>query len=143
MGCFYGMDGYTYIDRHLGYRLLITEAYLEYSQKRRSVSVEVSLKNVGFAPLYKKPKINLILYNENKGEVLSKEIPSDITSLTGGEDAQMCQTVYAEVPASELSKSEYTVYFSVEDSDTGERILLANEQDEEEYGYRIGTIERY
>ncbi len=143
VGCFYGMDGYTYIDRHLGYRLLITEAYLEYSQKRRSVSVEVSLKNVGFAPLYKKPKINLILYNENKGEVLSKEIPGDITSLTGGEDAQMCQTVYAEVPASELSKSEYTVYFSVEDSDTGERILLANEQDEEEYGYRIGTIERY
>ena len=39
VGCFYGMDGYTYIDRHLGYRLLITEAYLEYSQKRRSVSL--------------------------------------------------------------------------------------------------------
>ena len=55
----------------------------------------------------------------------------------------MCQTAYAEVPAGELSKSDYTVYFSIEHQDTGRHILLANEQDEEEYGYRIGTIKRY
>ena len=142
-GCFNGMDGGTYIDRHLGYRLLIADADLEYSRKKRCVSVEVLLKNVGFAPLYEKPRINLVLYNEKKGEILSKEMSCDIRNLVGGEDAQMCQTAYAEVPAGELSKSDYTVYLSIEHQDTGRHILLANEQDEEEYGYRIGTIKRY
>lgn len=143
VGCFYGMDGLTYIDRHLGYRLLVTEAYLEYRQRQRCVLVEVSLKNVGFAPLYKETRINLTLYNEEEEELLSKEMACDIRSLTGGEDAKMCRTVYAEIPVSALSKSEYTVCFSIEDRDTGKRILLANEQDEEEYGYPIGVVNVY
>lgn len=142
-GCFCGMDGYTYIERHLGYRLLIADTYLKYSEERRSVSVEVSLKNVGFAPLYKSPQINLILYNEDKEEILSKEMSCDIKSLTGGEEADKRQTAYAEIPVSELSKSDYTAYFSIEDPDTGKHIMLANEQDEEAYGYRIGSVKVY
>jgi len=139
-GCFYGMDGYTYIDRHLGYRLLITDIHLEYSKKQRCISAEISLKNVGFAPLYKEPEINIVLYNEEKDELMSKEVSYDIRKLAGGEEAGMCQTVYAEIPVSELSKSDYIVYFSIEDPDSGKHILLANEQDEEEYGYRIGVV---
>ena len=143
VGCFYGLDGYTYIDRHLGYRLLIADTYLEYRQRQRSLLVEVALKNVGFAPLYKETKINLILYREDEEKLLSKEMTCDLSGLSGGEEAEECQTAYAEIPVSELSQSEYTVYFSIEDLDTGKHILLANEQDVEEYGYRIGTVQVY
>lgn len=139
-GCFYGMDGCTYMERHLGYRLLITDTYLDYRQKQSCISVEVSLKNVGFAPLYQEVKINLTLYNEEEKELLSKEMICDIRSLTGGEDTETCQTAYARIPVSELSKSEYTVYFSIEDMGTGKHIQLANEQDEGEYGYPIGAV---
>ena len=139
-GCFYGMDGYTYIDRHLGYRLLIADVCLEYRQKQRCVSAEVSLKNAGFAPLYKTPKVILALYNEDGEEVLSKEMSCDVKSLVGGTKTDQCRSAYTEIPVGELSRSDYMAFFSIEDSDTGRHILLANEQDAEEYGYRIGTV---
>ena len=41
-GCFYGMDGCTYIDRHLGYRLLIADTNLEYKKEQRCISVGVT-----------------------------------------------------------------------------------------------------
>ena len=40
----------------------------------------------------------------------------------------------------ELQREEYEVYFYMEDPDTGKEIQLANEEEEEEYGYHIGTI---
>lgn len=142
-GCFGGMDGYTYIDRHLGYRLLIADTNLEYRKKQRSISVEVFLKNVGFAPLYKEPKIHMVLYNEENGKLISKEMSCTVRELAGGEESETLEAAYGKIPVHELSKSDYTVYFFMEDTDTGKHILLANEQDEEENGYRIGTVKIY
>ena len=142
-GCFFGMDGYTYIERHLGYRLLIADTALTYSKGRRCISVEVSLKNVGFAPIYKEPTINVVLYREKDGELLEKEMSCAVRKLTGGEESDMVQDAQVEIPVSELTKTEYRVYFFVEDLDTGKHIELANEQDEEAYGYCIGTVRLY
>lgn len=142
-GCFFGMDGYTFIDRHLGYRFLITDINLEYKRKKRCISVGVSLKNVGFAPLYREPILHITLFNKEDGEMISKEISGAIRDLAGGEESEMCQTVYGEIPVNELSKSEYTVYFYIEDKDTGKHILLANEQNEQEYGYHISNLRLY
>lgn len=139
-GCFEGMDGYTYIDRHLGYRLLIADTNLEYQKKQRCISVEVLLKNVGFAPLYKEPEIHMVLHDKENDELISKEMLCDVRELAGGEESERLQAAYSSINVNELSKSDYTVYFFIEDSDTGKHILLANEQDEEEYGYRIGTV---
>lgn len=142
-GCFFGMDGYTYIERHLGYRLLITDTALTYSKERRCISVEVSLKNVGFAPIYKETKINMVLYREDNGELLEKEMSCAVRKLTGGEESDMVQNTQVEISVSELTKTEYRIYFFVEDLDTGKHIELANEQDEEAYGYCIGTVRLY
>lgn len=142
-GCFYGMDGYTYIERHLGYRLLIAGTNLGYNRKRQCVSVEVSLRNVGFAPLYKDPKISVILYNEAEDEVLSKKMSCAVRELIGGKESDKLRTASAQIPVNELSKSEYKVYFLMEDPDTQRHILLANEQEEEEYGYHIGLVNLY
>lgn len=142
-GCFFGMDGYTYIERHLGYRLLIADTALVYNKKQRHISVEVSLKNIGFAPLYKESKINLVLYREDNEELMEKEMSCDIRGLAGGEESDTVQMAQAEIPVSDLSKAEYKAYFSIEDLNTGRHIEMANEQDEGEYGYCIGTVRLY
>lgn len=139
-GCFYGMDGLSYIERHLGYRLTLTDASLRYQSKEDMLAAEVTLKNVGFAPLYKKVKVRMILYDQKNDQTLFFPIDQDLHTLAGGSQAEDILTLSAEIPFNELMEKEYTVYFSIVDADTGELILLANEEDAEQYGYRIGKV---
>lgn len=138
--CFRGMDGYTYIERHLGYRLFISNASVEYNEEKSSIDVEVSLRNVGFAPLYKNTKIKLVLYHDELGQCPPIDMRCDVHKLTGGDETEAVETAYAKVHLDELQRGDYEVYFYMEDADTGEAILLANEEEEEEYGYHIGMI---
>lgn len=138
--CFQGMDGYNYIERHLGYRILITEASLEENKEKNGIDVAVTLKNVGFAPMYRRPKIKLILYDEKDGQYPPIEMKCDVQKLVGGEEAELTERAEAKLTLGELQRGEYEVYFHMEDPDTGKSILLANEEEEEEYGYHIGSI---
>ena len=63
-----------------------------------------------------------------------------LTSLAGGEHKEDVLELEAEIPSKDLSEREYSLYFSIVDPDTGEHILLANEQEEESFGYLIGTV---
>lgn len=139
-GCFYGMDGYTYIERHLGYRLLIKDAELIYSKEKSCVNASVTLKNVGFAPLYKIPEIKVTLRSKKDGQILKKKMSCAVKELAGGEESEVLQDAYAEILLEGLERGEYDVYFSMEDPADGKTIMLANEQEEEEHGYRIGRI---
>lgn len=139
-GCFDGMDGYTYMERHLGYRLLIHDACLKPSEDKKNVYAAVNLKNVGFAPLYKMPKIKLILYSEEEGQLPPMEMSCAIDQLVGGEEKDALQLAGVKIAVDELKRRRYEVYFFMEDPDTGRSILMANEEEEEAYGYRIGTI---
>ena len=140
-GCFYGMDGYTYIERHLGYRLLIKKADFAYHFSNRCLEISVTMKNAGFAPIYIKPVMGLVLYDSKQGTYQSYEIEGDLRRLAGGSESEEELTVTAAVSAGKLSHTRYEVYFFITDPKTGERIFLANEQDAEEYGYHIGNIE--
>ena len=51
--CFNGMDGLSYVERHLGYRLLIKKADFSYEYWPDTLTVSVTLQHVGFAPLYR------------------------------------------------------------------------------------------
>ena len=140
-GCYKGMDGYTYIERHLGYRLLIKKAHLK--SFGDYIEVYVVMDNVGFAPLYFKPEIELILCNKEGGEYLTYKMEGDLRELVGGNEEGKSLALKAEIPLDDLLPTKYEVYFSISHPSTGQRILLANEQDIEEYGYSVGTIERY
>ena len=139
-GCFDGMDGYTYMERHLGYRLLIHDTCLKPSKDKKSVYAAVHLKNVGFAPLYKTPKIKLILYSEEEGQLPPMEMSCAVDQLVGGKERDALQMAGVKIAVDELKRGRYEVYFFMEDQDTGRGILMANEEEEEEYGYRIGRI---
>lgn len=140
-GCFDGMDGYTYIERHLGYRLLITEAELKADEESERLAADITLKNIGFAPIYKEPKLRVVFYNEKEPKLLSSEVSGLVCELTGGNETEKTVVLHADIAADELGKGEYKVYFSIVDSDTEAHIQLANEQEEEQYGYCIGTVE--
>lgn len=140
-GCFKGMDGYTYIERHLGYRLLIKKAEFHHNTFMDYIEAGVTIRNAGFAPLYAEPTAELILYDKEQNTCLTYEMKGSLCELTGGNEAEQTVTLRADLPVDEMKQTKYEVYFSLTDSRTGDRILLANEQDMEEYGYGIGSIE--
>lgn len=63
-----------------------------------------------------------------------------IDQLVGGEEKDALQLAGVKIAVDELKRRRYEVYFFMEDPDTGRSILMANEEEEEAYGYRIGTI---
>lgn len=138
-GCFEGMDGYSYIERHLGYRLFIEKAVIK-EQNEETLSVDIEIKNAGFAPIYREPELNLTFYNEEEPKLLSHELSGSVHELSGGRDSEESLTIHTDIEVSELEKGTYKVYFSMIDPDSGEHIQLANEEEEEQYGYRIGMV---
>lgn len=139
-GCFYGMDGLTYMERHLGYRLLITDTAVTHNLPDSHFSVDITMKNVGFGPLYRDAEVVLTLYNEKKEEVLTYEVPQNLRKLSGGSQADEAMTIHKSISLSELSEKKYKIYVSVTDSRTGKPIFLANEQEPDYYGYELATI---
>lgn len=148
-GCFDGMDGLTYMERHLGYRLLINKAVIKEQSKEKSdgekkskktLAVDIEMKNVGFAPIYKEPEVSVVFYNGEERSLLSYELSGSLHELAGGKESEESVTLHTDVGVDELKKGTYEVYFSIVDPDSGKHIQLANEEEEEQYGYRIGAV---
>lgn len=140
-GCFSGMDGLSYMERRLGYRLLISGVTMERRAFQHEVAVGVSFRNEGFAPLYKEPVLTLSL-RETDGSLVG-EYPAghNLRGLPGGLEAEKTETVQWAVPTEGLAAGRYKVYLRLEDPGSGQEILLANTQDSGPYGYCLGEIE--
>ncbi len=140
--CFDGMDGLTYMERHLGYRLVLREAALEYDWKTDKLTAGITLQNVGFAPVYREAEVKLALYDRERGREYAYSLDSgqDIRSLVGGTESQKHMTLNWELPMSGLPQGELEIWFSITDVLSGDMILLGNEQEPESRGYRVGTL---
>lgn len=138
--CFDGMDGLSYMERHLGYRLLISEVQLNQKFGKDTIEAEVILKNVGFAPIYKPCTIRMVMINENGSRVFEQEVSAQFSELTGGHQSDKENTIVFQLP---LPKEEahFSLQFEIVDSGSGREIQLANEQSRMEYGYSIGQFE--
>ena len=68
------------------------------------------------------------------------EMSCAVDQLVGGEERDALQMAGVKIAVDELKRGRYEVYFFMEDQDTGRSILMANKEEEEEYGYRIGRI---
>lgn len=141
-GCFDGMDGLSYIARHLGYRLVIRGTALDYDWKADRLTARITLQNVGFAPVYREAAAELTLYDRERGRkyVYALEDGQDIRDLAGGTEEEEQMTLKWELPLGGLPSGELEVYFSLTDVSSGERILFGNEQEPEPSGYRVGTL---
>ncbi len=140
-GCFDGMDGCTYIERHLGYRLLIDEVDFIYRFWENRLFANIRLRNVGFAPMYRKAMIELILCDETGNEAARYKVDGNLRELAGGNEAEQKLKIRTDLELNELGAGKYEVYLLITDSESGKPIQLANEQEEGVYGYRIGKME--
>ena len=138
--CFDGMDGLSYIRRHLGYRLLLSEVSMQHDFWEDTAEITVALQNVGFAPVYKEYEPVLLVKDET-GQTIYEESPSgDVRSLLGGNEADRKESFSVSVPLRGVKKECYSVYFALRDTADGSFITFANEQKIENEGYKIGTI---
>lgn len=140
--CFDGMDGLSYMERHLGYRLVIRGTALDYDWKADRLTTRVTLQNVGFAPVYREAAAELTLYDRERGRkyVYALEDGQDIRNLAGGTEEEELMTLKWDLPLGGLPSGELEVYFVVTDVLSGEEILFGNEQEPDQSGYRVGTL---
>lgn len=140
-GCFNGMDGYTYVERHLGYRLFIESVQLSYRRRGARLSVKIDMRNVGFAPVYRNPELKLLIHKEGtEEEPFVYPIDGWLSCLAGGDEAETVLTLRTEINLEEFSEGNYKIYFAVVDPASQIHIRLANQQNEEIYGYCLGTV---
>lgn len=139
-GCFNGVDGLSYMERHLGYRLLIQNVELGYDFKEDVLSVDITMQNVGFAPLYQEADLWIHLCDQEGSTLHSYKIDQDIRDLTGGTNADTLLTLHKEISLAGQQPGNLSILFEICDEVSGRSILLANEQDPEEYGYLLGEM---
>lgn len=141
-GCFDGMDGYTYVERHLGYRLLIDSAQIRYRRREKTLSVVIHMKNKGFAPIYKAPQLKLFLRKEGtEEEPLAYDIQGELNRLTGGTESETVLSLEKEIVLEQVPEGKYEIFFAAVDPDTQSRIQMANDQNQELLGYCLGSVE--
>ena len=137
--CYDGMDGLSYMECHMGYRLLIKKVKMKQDFWKDTLQVSVTMQNVGFAPIYKPCEANLTFYGED-GQKYKVKLKQTLSKLPGGNDVAKKQTLTATIPLDKIEGGSSTAYFSLTDSTSGLPILLANEQTYEDKGYEIGQV---
>lgn len=135
------MDGLTYMERHLGYRLVLRESGLSYDFKSDVLTAEAVLQNVGFAPVYKEADARILLWNGESGQLHSYELQQDVRELPGGTEKEKLLRFRMELPLAGMPPGSYQILFEITDAATGRRILFGNEQEPGEHGYQLGTME--
>lgn len=140
-GCFDGMDGLSYIERHLGYRLVLRKAAADYDFAGDRLTVKADLQNVGFAPVYRETQVRVVLYHEESGAFSSYVVEQDVRELSGGMESEEVLTLSADISLTGKPPGVYGIFLCLEDVYSGQRLLLGNEQDAEALGYRIGSVE--
>lgn len=140
-GVFQGMDGLSYMERHLGYRLVLREAELQYDFERDALNISVLLQNVGFAPLYRDAEVSFLLREETGDRTYVYELEQELSDLEVGTGPEQTFSFHREISLWGEQETNFAVYVEIRDRLSGKRILLGNEQEPEEYGYRIGSVE--
>lgn len=139
-GIWDGMDGLTFVDRHLGYRYLIERSRLRWSFWNNTLDITAEVKNTGFAPIYHAARCALLFVSD--GEVKHTiALDGDLRSLAGGRSQDKTLTFSTTLSMCDLPKADYQVYFKVTSEKYGSEIHLANKETVDGLGCLIGSIE--
>ncbi len=76
---YYGKDGYTYIQNHLGYRFVLRKSEIvDKIEANDTIKIKLQIENVGFANLINDKKVTLILEKDGS----TYELPTEIDATT-------------------------------------------------------------
>ena len=129
-----GMDGLSYVDRHLGYRFVVrgaqvkTEGWL-----RKTATLTVEVENVGFAPRYTPGRVEIVFQPEEGGEPVVTEAETDVRGWKPGETVR----ISAEAPE---GIGRYEVFLRAAGGQNGEPILFANEGTHADGAVALGVL---
>lgn len=140
-GVWDGMDGLTYVERHLGYRFTLRKASMTYRFWRNALRVELDLRNAGFAPAYHPMTAELVFVDTRGEEKYVFPLAGDIRSLAGGADRDRTLRLTGELPLGELERGNYKICFRVRSERYAREIELANTDRYGGHGYLIGGIQ--
>ena len=118
---YYGMSGFDYIERHLGYRLMIKSIDLTY-EKYGKYEIKVRMRNVGFGSLLKTKKVDIIY-----ADMDDKEISRYNVGEYKGENSIEFNGNFLDEETSSEYKVYLSVYGSIEDNKIYYPIQFANE----------------
>lgn len=120
-----GLDGYTYIQNHLGYRLVLKESKIDI--KAGKLKVNLDIENVGFGNIVREKKVELILKSDTDIYYISTDI--DIRKCLN--NTNYIIEIQENLPT-DFKENKYTVFLNIcEPFDTlkenkNYRIKLAN-----------------
>ena len=138
---FDGMDGISYMQARLGYRLVLRKCQMQHAFWKDKLYIRLDISNSGFAPIYKACDASLTFVPKTEdGKSYSIQVSHHLQELAGGSETDQISTIRASVPLSKLSRADYDVYFKLVDRASGKMIYFANEQDAAADGYKIGEI---
>lgn len=113
-----GMNGYDYVERHLGYRFVVRDVNLV---KRGSGSLQISIENTGFANLCEETDCQLILVAADGTRTLQR-ISEDARTWDSG-----CTTTIR-LELNHIQPGSYQLYMQLSRTKDGRVLRFANEQ---------------
>lgn len=138
--CFDGMDGLSYMERHLGYRLVLLNPKMTYNLWKDTLHMELSLKNVGFAPVYKACDGIWTVKNEDGEVIYRQKMTEKVTGLTGENQEKKLLTITKNISLKGKNGKKFYIYFALKDHAENKMITFGNEQEKTKDGYLIGTL---
>ena len=138
--CFDGLNGFEYIERHLGYRYYIDRVDGCTTDEGSPFCVQVQVANEGFAPIYTDVTACWRVLDEEGKEVFADENDVPLRSLYGMSASQERANVSLSLETSMLpSNSHYSIWLQLVDAH-GNEIKLANHQTEGADGIMVGEL---
>lgn len=133
-GVFNGIDGKSYIERHLGYCFVIKDVISSFRWLKKELSITVKVENVGFAPAYSDIRTSIILTGKNGTYRL--DMTGNLRGISNRTDG-FCNLTCA-ISSNSFRSGFYTLHLKAEDS-LGNDILFGNRVSEN--GLLIGDLE--
>ena len=103
-----GKDGMTYIQNHLGYRLLLQGININGKKTNESADVSIVLQNIGFGNIIKEKKIELIYTNGTQ----IYRVETDIDIRKQLQDNRYILKINDKLPQ-KMEQGNYKVYLSI------------------------------
>lgn len=154
------MSAYDYVTTHLGYRYCLLSSSFEHKNNAFGGSLQITLKNEGFAPSYKDFEVELFIIKDDNSAAPtdSYSAAADNTDIVYSDNLTEKYPASTWTPGNEINLdisvpllqikkagnitkvNNYSIYLVVRDKISGEIIKFANDASYNDYGYYIGSL---
>ena len=115
-----GVNGYKYIQDHLGYRLVIRDSTINNSENRLNITLK--LENTGFSDIVREKNLEIVIYNGTNTYEYNSNI--DIRQCKNG---NFYNLEISEILQNNVSPGEYDVFIRIKEPNNNKyQIKLAN-----------------